>query len=71
VKDIDQAHGERIIRKTGIKFYGHIYNHPDLEKWIGFPVIVKGYGYSAIDVFLIERTRKGWGKGNFLCMIEK
>jgi hypothetical protein len=69
MKDIDQSHGERIIRKNGIKFYGHIYDHPALKEWVGFPVIIKGYGYSAIDVFLIERKRKGWGKGKHLCMI--
>ena len=71
-QDIDQRHGERIIQKDGrVKFYHHVYEHPKLNDWIGFPVIVTGYGYAAIDVYLIERKTKGrWGKGKFLCMIE-
>lgn len=70
-QDIDNRHGERLIKKGGcITFYGVKYTHPKLEKWVGFPVIVKGYGYAAIDVYLIERKNKKWGKGEFLCMIE-
>jgi len=71
-KDIDQKHGERIIKKNGsIIFYGRSYKHSKLQEFVGYPVIVKGYGYSAIDVYLIERKAKGrWGKGKFLCMIE-
>lgn len=71
-QDIDQRYGERIVRDKGcVKFYRHIYKHPKLKKFIGFPVIVKGYGYGAIDVYLIERrTKKRWGKGKFVCMIE-
>ena len=70
-QDIDTRHGERIIRKDGcIKFYHTIYSHPAIKEWIGFPVIIKGYGYDAIDVYLIERKFNRWGKGKFLCMIE-
>jgi len=72
MKDIDNSYGQRIISKNGcIKFFGDVYCHPKLKDFIGFPVIVKGYGYSAIDVFLIERkTSKNYGKGQFICMIE-
>ena len=71
--DIDKSYGERVVRKGGhIRFYGITYAHPILKEWVGFPVIVKGYGYSAIDVFLIERKNKNrWGKGKHLCMIEQ
>jgi len=71
-QDIDQHHGERMVQEGGrVKFYNHIYEHPKLKEFIGFPVIVKGYGYLAIDVYLIERkTKSRWGKGIFLCMIE-
>ncbi len=72
-QDIDQRHGERIIRPDGcIQFYHQIYKHPKLIEFVGYPVIVKGYGYDAIDVYLIERkTKNRWGKGKFLCMAEK
>lgn len=70
-QDIDQCHGERIIQNGGrVKFYHHIYEHPKLKQYVGFPVIIESYGYHAIDVYLIERKLKGWGKGEFLCMIE-
>ncbi len=69
-QDIDNRHGERIVRKDGsIKFYNEIYSHPILIDWVNYPVIVKGYGYDAIDVYLIERKLNKWGKGKFLCMI--
>jgi hypothetical protein len=72
-KDIDTSHGERIIMAEGrIKFFNKIYSHPKLKKFVGFPVIVKGYGYFAIDVYLIERKSKTkWGKGKFICMAEE
>ncbi len=75
-QDIDQRRGERIIKSGGrIRFDHQEYEHPKLKEFVGFPVIVKGYGYSAIDVFLIERkTRRGkgvWGMGQFLCMISE
>ena len=70
--DIDTRHGERMIRDdASILFYNHIYRHPMLNNFVGFPVLVRGYGYGAIDVFLIERKIKGrYGKGQHLCMIE-
>lgn len=71
-RDIDNRSGERIIRQDGsIKFFHDTYTHPDLKPWAGFPVIVQGYGWCAIDVYLIERrSKKRWGKGKFLCMID-
>lgn len=73
-QDIDTRRGERIVKSYNgigcVRFCGQVYGHSNLSKWIGFPVIVCGYGYSAVDVYLIERKCKGWGKGKFLCMIE-
>ncbi len=72
-QDIDNRSGERVVREGGqIKFYGEVYKNRKLEGFIGFPVIVKGYGYTAVDVFLVERKNKNkWGRGQFLCLIEK
>ncbi len=78
-QDIDTRRGERIVKSHNgvgcVRFDSQTYSHPNLSKWIGFPVIVRGYGYSAVNVFLIERKHKRgkkgkWGKGKFLCMIE-
>ena len=73
--DIDNSRGERVIKIHNnigfVRFYGDDYSSSALTDWVGFPVIVCEYGYSAIDVFLIERKRKGWGRGKFLCTIEK
>ena len=72
-QDIDTRRGERMVRLRNdvgcVLFYGQAYSHPNLDEWVGFPVIVCGYGYSAVDVYLIERKCKGWGRGKFLCMI--
>ena len=62
-----------LIERENFKgiFYREIYAHPCLERWIGFPVIVSGYGYDAVDIFLVERKHKQrWGKGKMLCMVE-
>ncbi len=74
--DIDTRYGERIIQECPqggyVRFYREIYTHPTLGQWIGYPVIVSGYGYGAVDIYLIKRkSKKGWGKGKFLCMIDK
>ena len=73
--DIDKRRGERIISKHKhggcIRFSYETYAHPALKPWIGFPVIVCGYGYGGVDVYLIARvSKKHWGKGKFLCFIE-
>jgi len=70
--DTDNRRGERIIRDGGsVKFNRKIYTHPSLKKWVGFPVIITGYGWGAVDIYLIERKiKQRWGKGKFLCMIE-
>ena len=74
-QDIDTRRGDRLVHEENgecfIKFFGIKYSHPNLKEWFGFPVIVLGYGYGAIDVFTIVRRRKGWKKGPFICMIEQ
>ena len=71
-QDIDNRRGERLIRDGGhVKFDHKIYTHPALKEWAGFPVIIAGHGWYAINIYLIERKiKQKWGKGKYLCTIE-